>query len=63
MSLVATNEISVDAAVTALSSELDGIFMFKEEQRTTLKALLSGKDVFALLTTGGSVGLFEYSSS
>lgn len=41
----------MEAAVIALLSELDGIFAFKE-QRTTLKASLVGKDVFALLLTG-----------
>lgn len=43
---------SVDAAVAAVLSELDGVFTFKEEQRTALKAPLVGRDVFALLLTG-----------
>lgn len=42
-SLAATKEISLDAAVAALLSELDGILMLKEEQRTTLRAFLVGK--------------------
>lgn len=38
----------MDAAVTAVLSEVDGIFTLEEKQRTRLKASLGGKDVFAL---------------
>lgn len=31
----------------AVLSDLDGVFTSKEEQRTVLRAFLSGKDVFA----------------
>lgn len=40
---VAAREISVDVAGVAVSSELHGIFTFKEEQRMALKAFLGGK--------------------
>lgn len=35
----------------AASSELDGIYAFKEEQRTALQASLSYKEVFDLFPT------------
>lgn len=37
-------EIRVDAALVAISSELNGLFTLQGEQRTVLKAFLSGKD-------------------
>lgn len=45
----AVREISVDAAVAAFLSGLDGIFTLWEEERTALKAFLGGKDFFSLL--------------
>lgn len=48
----AANEMSLDAAVAAFRSDLDGISPLKEEQRTVLKAPLGRKDVLALLLTG-----------
>lgn len=59
MNLTAANEISVDAAVTAVLSELDGIFTLKEEQRMTLKAFFSEKDILSLLPTGFSKSLVK----
>lgn len=47
-SLTAVEEISADAAVAALWSELGGIITLKEDQRRALKALTRRKDVFAL---------------
>lgn len=45
-------EISIDAAVRAVVSELDGIFVLRQEQRNMAqKAFISGKDVFLLLLT------------
>lgn len=42
---VAAGEISVDVAGVAVSSEVHGIFTFKQEQRMALKAFLGGKVV------------------
>lgn len=47
MSLAAAMEVSTDAAVAPISSELEDIFTIKEEQRTALKAFLSRKHDFA----------------
>lgn len=49
--MTATKEISGDAGMAAVLSEVDGVFTLKEEQRATLKAFLGGKDIFALLHT------------
>lgn len=51
VSLAAATEISMDGAVAAVLSQLDGSFKFLAEQRTALKALLSGKRLFTLLPT------------
>lgn len=40
------SEISLEATVTALLSQTDGIFALKVKQITTLKAFLGRKDVF-----------------
>lgn len=50
-SLAAATDISMDAAVEAFLSELDGVFTLKEEQRPTLKAFLGGKGACASLLT------------
>lgn len=47
--VAAAKETSVDAAAAAVSSELGGIFAFKEEQRTAANAFLCENDVFALV--------------
>lgn len=47
-SLVAAKGISEDAGVVAVRSELDGIFTFKEEQRTPLKVFYWWKRCFLL---------------
>lgn len=44
----AAKEISVDAAMAEVLSELDSVLM----QRTALEAFLGGKKVLALLVTG-----------
>ena len=50
--MAASGEVSVDTQIASVSS-------LKEEQRTTLKAFIDGKDVFALLTISFSlVGVF-----
>lgn len=36
----------MDAVVTEVLSEPDGIFALKDEQRTALKAFLRGEDIF-----------------
>lgn len=41
-----------DAAAVAYLSKLGDTFVFKEEQRTALKAWLGGKDILVLLQTG-----------
>lgn len=38
--------------ITAVLSEMDGIFTIKDNQKKILKAFLGGQHVFALLTTG-----------
>lgn len=48
MSLAGAEEISLNGAVAAVSSEFHGIFTLKKEQRMPLKAFLGGKDAFAL---------------
>ncbi len=50
--MAAPIELSMDASIAAVLSELDNISSLKEEQRTAPKAFLGGKDVFALLLTG-----------
>lgn len=50
-SLADAKEISADAAVGAVLSEL---ITLKEEQRTAVKVFLSGKDVSVLLLIGFS---------
>lgn len=42
-------ESSMDAAVAAVMSALEGILALKEEQGTEQEAFLCGKDVFTLL--------------
>lgn len=49
--MAAAKEISVNAAVRAQSSRLDGVFTLKEKQRA-LKAFLSCQHVSALILTG-----------
>ena len=49
LTMVAPEEVSVDTVVASVISELERISSLKEEQRTTLKAFINGKDVFALL--------------
>lgn len=48
----ADEEITMDASVTAVLSELDGISALKDDQRTVLKAFLGEQNVFTLLPTG-----------
>lgn len=45
MSLAAAKDVREDAAVVAVSSELDGFFTLKEKQRSALKAVLGGSTV------------------
>lgn len=59
-SLAAVEEISVDAVVAAVLSELNGNFHFKEEQRVPLKAFLVGKDVSTLFPAGFGKSLVTY---
>ncbi len=47
--MVAMVVVSVDAAIASNLSELESISSFKEKQRTTLKAFLDEKNVFAFL--------------
>lgn len=47
---VPLKEVSVNAAVAAVSSELDNISSLKEEQKTKRKAFPDGNDVFTLPT-------------
>lgn len=47
----APKEVSV-AAVASVISELESLSSLKEEQITTLKAFLDGKDIFSLFPTG-----------
>lgn len=51
-SLANANGIRVDSALASVLSELNGIFILKEEQITGLKAFLSEKGIFTLLATG-----------
>lgn len=50
--LAPAEEISVDATVAAVLSDLDDIFIFKMEQGKALRALLAVQHVFALVLTG-----------
>lgn len=52
VSLAVAKNISMDAALRAVLSELIGPFTLKEEQRAVLKGFLSVKDYFTLLSTG-----------
>ena len=49
--MAAPEEVSLDTEIASVISELESISSSKEEQRTTLKAFLHGKDVFSLLPT------------
>ncbi len=40
-----------DLAITSVLSELESISLSKEEQRTTLRAFLNRKNIFAFLST------------
>lgn len=42
-SSAAVKEMSVEAAVAAVLSEMDGIWALKDEQRTEMQAFLGGK--------------------
>ena len=50
--MAACTELSIDSAISSVLSDLESLSSLKEEQRTALKAFLSGKDIFALLPTG-----------
>lgn len=60
VSRAAARNISADAGVAAVLSEMDGFFTLKEEKRTTLKLLLHGKDVFASFLTGSGKNLVKH---
>lgn len=47
--IAAANDVSVDAAIAVLFSELGGIFSLKEKQNTALKVFLSEQLVFISL--------------
>lgn len=61
VSFAAATEISMDAAVAAVLSQLDGSLKFVAEQGTALKAFLSGKDVSVFLPTIFGKSLEHYS--
>ncbi len=42
--------LSIDAAIASVLSELESVSTLKEKQSTTLKAFLDGKHVFVLST-------------
>lgn len=46
--MVAPKEVSVDAAVTSVISELERISSLKEEQRMTMKAFLNENDYYVI---------------
>lgn len=50
--MAAANEISTDAAVMAVLSELDGIYTLKDEQKWLRKLFLFFQHDFSLLLTG-----------
>lgn len=56
-------ENRVDAAVAAVLSALDGTFASQKEQRTSLKAVLRGKDVLTLLPSVFSKCLVKHGST
>lgn len=45
-------EVSIDAGLASLTSELESISSSKKERRIPLKAFFDGKDIFAFLPTG-----------
>lgn len=49
--MAATEEVSMIAAIVTVSSEVNNISSLKAKQRTVMKALLDGKDVFILFPT------------
>lgn len=51
-SLAAANEISMNAALEAVLSELDDIFALKDRERRALEAFLGGKEVLDVSLTG-----------
>ncbi len=53
----ATNMVSIDATIASVLSEMESISSLKEEQRTSLKAFLDGKDVLTLLPNDFSKSL------
>lgn len=52
-------DADVEIVVAAVSSQLDGVFTFKE-QRPAIKAFLRSEHVFALLLTGLGNSLDKY---
>ncbi len=61
--MTATDVVSVDAAIASVLSELESISSLKEEQRTTMKAFLDGKDVFSFLPNDSHKSLIYQLSS
>ncbi len=50
--MVAKDMVNINAAIASVLSQLGSIFSLKEQQRTTLKTFLHGKDIFALFPAG-----------
>lgn len=45
-------EVSIDVVIASVLFEPGNIYLLKDEKTTALKAFHSGKDVFALISTG-----------
>ena len=54
-------EVSIDAVIASVISDLERISSLKEEQRTTQKAFLHGNNVFARLLAGFGFSLVSWS--
>ena len=50
--MAALEDVSTDAVITSVISELERISSLKQEQRIAVKAFIDGKDVFTLLSVG-----------
>lgn len=54
------NKISMDAAVVATSSELDGLFRWKDQEKIALEDFLKREHCFTVLPTGSGQSLIKH---
>lgn len=60
--MAAAKQITVEAAIEAVLSELDGILALRDKQGMALRVLLGEQDVFTLVLIGFGKGAVQCSS-